>query len=288
MVSKKLFRTLLPKTEQNILENILLDVEQEFKVWITVHDLAAIFRDSLGNALFDERRYIHRHSYCNMGRVQISKWDQNCLNHCRNNVNAEARRIQEPFVHNCWKGVQEIVIPMMKDGIHLATFFAGAYRSSLQASALPRKILQEWKQLPLATEDEWISLARILRAIVQGLFKDLEKIHQLQHHQEDRTSQVRRFIFYRSQQDITLHDLAKDLCLSPSRTSHVVRELFDVSFQDLVLNERLNRAKFFLQSSNLKSSEIAERVGIPNEYYFSRIFKKRLKISPSDFRRKFR
>lgn len=51
-------------------------------------------------------------------------------------------------------------------------------------------------------------------------------------------------------------------------------------------NIRITAAKSMLENSNLRISEIAYTVGFDDQYYFTRIFKKRIGMSPKEFRNK--
>lgn len=48
---------------------------------------------------------------------------------------------------------------------------------------------------------------------------------------------------------------------------------------------RLEHAKMLLQNTSMKVAEIGKRVGFPDEYYFSRVFKKHIGISPIAYAR---
>jgi two-component system response regulator YesN len=101
----------------------------------------------------------------------------------------------------------------------------------------------------------------------------------------DRNGAIRNYIYKNASTHASLEDLAGELNLSVSRASHLVKELFGSSFQELLLNERINRAKNLLLSTGDSVKEIAVRIGLPDEYYFNRIFKKQTGLPPGKFRR---
>jgi len=53
-----------------------------------------------------------------------------------------------------------------------------------------------------------------------------------------------------------------------------------------VLQQRLERAAYLLLTTNIKSREVGEEVGIPDPYYFSRVFKSHYGKPPSKFRKR--
>ncbi|HAU38827.1 MAG TPA: AraC family transcriptional regulator, partial [Phycisphaerales bacterium] len=96
---------------------------------------------------------------------------------------------------------------------------------------------------------------------------------------------IRRFLELHAPRVIGLADLARVLHLSPSRASHLVRELTGSTFQDLLVAERLRKAQALLRSTDLTVAEVGRLVGIDNECYFSRLFRARLGVPPSAYRR---
>lgn len=273
------------------LEKLLTDLEKNLQIRLTVHDRTGIFRDPDGKLLLATHRRKHQNPYCELGRQTRRGWNQNCQDHCRNTVNQMAMKKKEPFTHLCWKGVQEMVVPIIRDNVHLATLFAGLFRDPHFKKApktpfFPAIIEKEYLKLPVSEKQNLESIGRILHVLSQGILSQLDRIHSIPSGYQDRKTEIQRFIYYRSNQSITLQDLSLVLFLSPSRTSHVVQELFGVSFQEMVLSERMIRARTMLLSSTCSVGEIARRVGIFNEYYFNRAFKKRIGMAPGQYRKK--
>jgi YesN/AraC family two-component response regulator len=52
-----------------------------------------------------------------------------------------------------------------------------------------------------------------------------------------------------------------------------------------IIQARIEKAKYLLLRANLSIKEVAEQVGIENAYYFSRMFKQVVGVSPVSFRR---
>lgn len=82
----------------------------------------------------------------------------------------------------------------------------------------------------------------------------------------------------------TVSDLAKRLGYSVPYFCNKFKQYYHVSPIDYLINRRIELAKYFLESTNLQVSEISERVGYEDFYYFSKIFKKRAGVSPRNYR----
>ena len=86
-------------------------------------------------------------------------------------------------------------------------------------------------------------------------------------------------------EDWSIARLAKAVYLSPSRLEHLFREQVGVTILRWREDQRLIRARQLLQITLSPISVIAASVGYDDQLYFSRIFRKRIGVSPSNFRK---
>ncbi|MFB9277140.1 response regulator [Cohnella cellulosilytica] len=84
---------------------------------------------------------------------------------------------------------------------------------------------------------------------------------------------------------LSLKTLASDYNVSPAYLGQLFKEETGKYFNDYLLQIRLQASKALLLDTDLKIGEISNRIGIPNQSYFNRIFKKVHGISPVEFRR---
>ncbi|MFD0717484.1 response regulator [Paenibacillus sp. GCM10027626] len=84
---------------------------------------------------------------------------------------------------------------------------------------------------------------------------------------------------------IELIEVARQVSLSPSCFAALFRAETGQSFHDYVQQVRLNEARVLLRTTDLKVYEIADRVGIPNSRYFSRLFSEYAGFTPLDYRK---
>jgi AraC-like DNA-binding protein len=81
-----------------------------------------------------------------------------------------------------------------------------------------------------------------------------------------------------------IEDLAADSGLSRSRFYEVFKDCSGVSPYQYHLQLRMSRAKELLRGSALSIKEIAAVLRFSSVYQFSRIFKKKMGVSPSQYR----
>jgi AraC-like DNA-binding protein len=203
-------------------------------------------------------------------------------------MNHEAARRANSFVHLCWKGAAEIVVPVIHEGAHVCTLFAGTWKSSIEtygpaAETMPSALETMRASLPAEDSETMRAMMGPLQLLGIGLVNLWLPMMRLSG-EADRVSSIRRYLHLRVTKDIRLADLAAYLHLSESRTGVLVRESLGCSFQEAVLNERLRRSQHLLRHSRHPVKIIAERVGFKSEYYFSRVFTKRIGLPPGKWR----
>lgn len=97
-------------------------------------------------------------------------------------------------------------------------------------------------------------------------------------------AQLQTYIHNHLGDTITVDELARETRLSTPHFNRVFRRLFNVSPMQYVLQTRVALACSLLTETSLPLKQIGERVGCPDPYYFSRLFKKITKTSPSAYR----
>lgn len=82
----------------------------------------------------------------------------------------------------------------------------------------------------------------------------------------------------------TIAHLANHVPLSPSRFAHLFREQLGVTPLQYLETHRLQRARQLLETTGLGVAQIAQAVGYPDAFYFSRRFKAAVGQSPRAYR----
>ena len=260
----------------------LRDADRVLGLNITLHDLSGVFNVRDGGTLLDPARQSHRRfTVCRVG------YCAECLAHCRDRIRQRSLTEQQPFVSSCWKGLTEVVVPIVRDDVLLAVLFAGPGR------AMPRRRPPD-AAARLAGAHARLSELDNGECGTAGGCSDardglVQRIEQAVLAECPTTARSDHAVSaLPSAPDISVADLAAEMHLSPSRTSHLVKELFGAPFQDLVIRHRLQRALHFLRSTDLPVAAVGRRVGIENEYYFNRLFKRAYGEPPARYRRQFK
>lgn len=99
--------------------------------------------------------------------------------------------------------------------------------------------------------------------------------------------QIKKAIVYilnNPESELKQKELASKMYMNASYFSTVFGTHTELRFVDYILNVRLYRAAYLLQKSPLKIVEIARRLNYKDTGYFSRLFKKKFGVTPSEYK----
>lgn len=82
-----------------------------------------------------------------------------------------------------------------------------------------------------------------------------------------------------------LRELACEYGISMGHLSNLLKKELGMSFSEYTMNKRIQRAKELLMDDRLSVEEIAEKVGYNDYFYFTKVFKKKVGVSPSKYRK---
>lgn len=89
-------------------------------------------------------------------------------------------------------------------------------------------------------------------------------------------------------QEITLNFLAGMFFISPNYLSTIFNEKNGMSLKDYINKLRIEKAKVYLEETDMKISDISKKIGYSQLSYFGSIFKKMENCTPNGYRAKFK
>lgn len=120
----------------------------------------------------------------------------------------------------------------------------------------------------------------------------LKKIEKLPANKQSTKAEIHKrlslsidFIFENYQQKIDLATLSEISCLSKFHYLRLFKQFFGKSPYQFIIQLRLEKAKELLQKTNFPIQNIADGLGFQNLSSFSRLFRQRMSVYPSEFRR---
>ena len=133
----------------------------------------------------------------------------------------------------------------------------------------------------------------ICRPLAEALVNQLySELLQSFHSAMDETSQLARKIKYHLEcnfsENINCSLICDELGINRSYASQIFHRNFGITMNDYLFDLRIAAAKKLLTSSDrLKIADIAELCGFQDSGYFSRAFRRKMKCTPLEFRKKF-
>lgn len=123
------------------------------------------------------------------------------------------------------------------------------------------------------------STAESMAASEEDKDKDADKSAQI-------ISRVRKYIQHNfTSYDLSLDSVADILGINPSYLSSLFKKCTGVNFIDYISDLRIALAKELLEDPLRSAGEIAERAGYESASYFTRAFKKKTGMTPTEYRR---
>ena len=112
-------------------------------------------------------------------------------------------------------------------------------------------------------------------------------------HKENDTTSTRQELAYKVKlllsksvtTRITINDIAKKFYRSKDDITRQFKKKYNTTPHNYLLNLRIGRAKNMLVNSKKTLAEIANHLCFSSEYHFSNTFKKKVGVSPSEFRK---
>lgn len=126
------------------------------------------------------------------------------------------------------------------------------------------------------------------KSLLYKIYSNIIKSSCSQYISRDLKKQIEYIVEYindnLSDSNLTVFNLSKKCNISEVHFRRIFLNIYHVSPIKFILLSRINKAKELLLLENFRISEVAERCGFQNHYYFSKAFKSETHMTPSQFR----
>jgi len=131
------------------------------------------------------------------------------------------------------------------------------------------------------------SIPDMMTWIKHVVAKAIDQVHEVEE-SHSVVEKVRRFIIKNLDQELSREVLSGQFYLNPDYLDRLFKKDAGISMKEYLLNERLRVAEELLKKTELPVTEIAMQVGYSSLSAFTRLFKNRTQLNPSDYRRKYK
>jgi AraC-like DNA-binding protein len=101
-------------------------------------------------------------------------------------------------------------------------------------------------------------------------------------------AEMKDFLNTKITEKFHIDELCSHISRSESQTIRLFKRAYGITPYTYVLNKRLELGKSLLNNTNLTVKEIADKLCFADEYYFSNLFKSKVGMTPSSYRKKFK
>ena len=132
-------------------------------------------------------------------------------------------------------------------------------------------LLKPWKEE---------KLCELINTAIENV-RGMQKTDSIVHSQKD---VIKDYIDRNYKKDISAKDVAGILGYSDVYFSKVFKQLFDDNFINYLTKIRIDRAKVLLKDVSFNIKEVGKSVGYADSNYFTKVFKRSIGMSPSEYR----
>ncbi|WP_028610757.1 helix-turn-helix domain-containing protein [Paenibacillus harenae] len=156
--------------------------------------------------------------------------------------------------------------------------------------SVEKRVISETQNISSYERFDVISIVKLatLEEIKQYVTRFLAGMRDVlsQNQKESHRSIIKKTIHHMEQecQSASLQSVAQKVYMTPTYLSLLFKTNTGKTFIEHLTDIRINKAKEMLRSTHYKNYEVAEKVGYQDPRYFSQIFKKKVGLSPSEYR----
>ena len=227
--------------------------------------------------------------FCQLVQNELGELDKCLVMDGDKQAEAVARR--GIVCYRCHAGLHEGIAPIFVHNKLAGYLMIGQFRvgdalpvklfERVPSPTLRRRLEAAFEVLPKFAPEKFSSIVGLFKTLI-----DYIAVRELAVLQSDRLRlDIDRYIKTHGAEDIRLPDMARKLGRSVSTISQFLRREYDTSFKELLIEHRLRRAEqFWREYPEATVAEAAFASGFTDQFYFSRVFRRRRGLPPREYR----
>lgn len=200
------------------------------------------------------------------------------------------------YTYRCHMGLLEITAPIFFGDTLLGFLIIGQFTNDPKKEDIIKAVKEVFKNKTKEVESLCKKVEKVtylpkekITALTQMLEMCASYIwlnNALRLNSSDLAYEIKLYITQHLEEDLSIATICSRFGMAPTTLYRLFKKVYGSSVIKTIQNERIERAKQLLKSDKLSVGEVAAQVGIPDQNYFSRLFKAITGITPLNYSKK--
>lgn len=271
-----------------------LDIERLRDLLAHLHEITKLqlsLHDRQGREIYS---ILSRSAFCNL-ICESEEGYRRCVQ-CDMQAIAQCVPPLQPMEYRCHTGLIDITIPVTDHGQAIAYVLFGQILDDTPIEeqwAITRRRCQ-WHGQPSLLKEAFWALPRMTRKqiracyeIINACVSEVRLEGVLKASKETDAQRLHNYIHTNYSQPLSLQGIEDALSISKTRLYQLAEQLAPgQTITGMITQRRVSVAKRLLQKPDALVRDVAERVGIPDYNYFTKVFRRETGMTPSQYRAK--
>ena len=199
------------------------------------------------------------------------------------------------YVYKCWCGLYEAIMPLYTYGQLTGYLMLGqaidADEDTSNVEILASQYIHETKELKKAVHQTCKHTKAQIKALgelVDICAEYLSLTNTVNVPSSDLAEAIQSYLVKHYMEQISIDSLCSYFNVSKATLHTYFKKKYGTTIHQRLLSIRLNEARKLLESTNASMKDISHTVGFLDADYFSKAFKKKYRISPTDVKKECR
>lgn len=230
-------------------------------------------------------------AFCNL--IDKNKEGLKQCHKCDHQAFETVKKTGKLHIYQCYFHLYEAVVPLYTYGVHTGYLMMG---QTLTTSYFDKQYIKEKALLYIKDEkqlEEAINKISVhskeqiyaFSNIIDICAKYITLTNRIESKKHDLALEVKKYIMLNYQKEITITQLCEHFYCSKSTLINNFKKAYGLTVHQYILDYRLNKSLELLKNNKLTILEISLNCGFTDSNYFSKAFKHKYQISPTEYRK---
>jgi len=199
--------------------------------------------------------------------------------------------LNQSLHYQCHGGLTEVIIPIEIDNTLVAFAMIGQFRlkenppenivkSYIEQGFSAEELVNAYKDRPLFTQEKLNKMINIFSTTISLMVNSGE----MKIKKATLVEQVLNYVDEHIKEVITINEVSENLKISPSSITHTLTRELGMPFKQLVITRKIMLFENIVNDNpSITIKKASSLIGFEDPLYFSRLYKKKIGITPSEF-----